>query len=68
MSIYRNTLYSDIKLIHTPNVARDLTVSLNNLFTDFSFADSSPLSILFDSYCMNLYRSQLFTYNDIKRM
>ena len=29
------TLYSDVK--HTPDVVRDLTVSFNNLFTDFSF-------------------------------
>ena len=29
------TLYSDVKLTHTPDVVRDLTVSLNNLFADF---------------------------------
>ena len=31
------TLYSDVKLKHTPDVVRDLTVSLNNLFADFHF-------------------------------
>ena len=62
------TLYSYIKLKHTPDVVRNLTVSLNNLFTDFSFVDSSTLSKLFDSYCMNLYKSQLFRYNDVKSM
>ena len=31
------TLYSDVKLKHTPDVDRDLTVSLNNRFADFSF-------------------------------
>ena len=51
------TLYSDVKLKHTPDVVRDLTVSLNNLLADFSFIDSSTLSRLFDSYCMNLYGS-----------
>ena len=60
------TLYSDVK--HTPDVVRDLTVSLNNLLADFSFVDSSTLSRLFDSYCMNLYGSQLFRYNDMKSM
>ena len=29
------TLYSDVKPRHTPDVVRDLTVSLNNLFADF---------------------------------
>ena len=61
------TLYSDVKPKHTPDVVRDLTVSLNNLFADFSFVDSSTLSRLFDSYCMNLYGSHLFRYNDIKK-
>ena len=37
------TLYSDVKRKHTPVVARDLTVSLNNLLADFSFVDSSTL-------------------------
>ena len=60
------TLNSDVKLKHTPDVVRDLTVSLNNLLADFSFVNSSTLSGLFDSYCMNLYGSQLFRYNDIK--
>ena len=55
------TLYSDVKLKHTPDVVRDLTVSLNNIMlADFLFVDSSTLSRLFDSYCMNLYGSQLF--------
>ena len=62
------TLYSDVKPKHTPDVVRDLTVSLNNLFADFSFVDSSTLSILFDSYYMNLYGSQPFRYHDIKSM
>ena len=61
-------MYSDVKLKHTPDVVRDFTGSLNNLFVDFSFVDSSRLSILFDSNCMNLYGRQLFIYNDIKSM
>ena len=31
------TLYSDVKRKHTPDVVRYLTVSMNNLFADFSF-------------------------------
>ena len=61
-------MYYDVQLKHTPGVVRDLTVSLNNLFVDFSFVDSSSLSTLFDSYCINMYGSQLFRYNDIKSM
>ena len=34
------TLFSDVKLKHTPDVVRDITVSLNNLLADFSFVDS----------------------------
>ena len=44
------TLYTDVKLKHTPDVVRDLTVRLYNLLANFSFADSSTLSRLFDSY------------------
>ena len=62
------TLYSDVKLKHTPDVVRYLTASLNNLFSDFSCEYCSTLLRLFDSYCMNLYGSQLFRYNDIKSM
>ena len=60
------TLYSDVKRKYTPGVVRYLIASLNNSFSDLSFVDSSTLSRLCDSYCMNLYRSQLFDYNDIK--
>ena len=38
------------------------------MFADFSFVYCSTLSKSFDSYCMNLYRSQFFRYNDIKSM
>ena len=40
------TLYSDVKRRHTPDVVRDFTVSLNNLFAEFYFVDSSTLSRL----------------------
>ena len=38
------TLYSEVKLKHVPDVVIYLTVSLNNMFADFSFVDSSTLS------------------------
>ena len=34
------TLYSDVKHKHTPEVVRDLAISLNNMFADFSCVDS----------------------------
>ena len=63
-----NPIYKNKGPWSSPDVVRDLTVSLNNLLADFSFVDSSTLSGLFDSHCMNLYGSQLFRYNDIKSM
>ena len=34
----------------------------------FSFVDSTTLSKLFNSYCMNMYGSQLLKFNDMKAM
>ena len=31
----------------------------NNVIADFSYAESTTLSLLFNSYCMNVYGSQL---------
>ena len=36
----------------------------NNLKTDFSYAHISTLSVLFNSYCMNVYGSQLWCFID----
>ena len=33
---------------------------------DFSYTHSSTLSVLCDSYCMNVYGSQLWCFNDHK--
>ena len=41
---------------------RDLNRTINNLLAKFSFVDGNPLSVLFDSICMSIYRSQLFSY------
>ena len=32
----------------------------NNLMADFSFAESTTLCLLYNSYCMNIYGSQLW--------
>ena len=47
-------------------VVRHFNVSVNNLIADFSYLESTTLSRLFTSYCMNMYGSQLFRYNDRK--
>ena len=38
----------------------------NNLMADFLNAHSSTLSVLYNSYCMNVYGSQLWCFNDYK--
>ena len=38
----------------------------NNLMADFPYAQSSTLSVLFNSYCMNVYGSQLWWFNNYK--
>ena len=38
----------------------------NNLIADLSYTVSSTLSVLFQSYCMNVYGSQLWSYNDFR--
>ena len=42
----------------------DLNVRLNNLLSDFSHCSTNTLSILFKTYCMNIYGSQIWKYND----
>ena len=37
---------------------------VNTLLADLSFVDSNTLSVLFDTYCMSIYRSQLFKLYD----
>ena len=38
----------------------DLYRQVNNLLVDFTFVDNNTLSIVFNSNCMSIYRSQLF--------
>ena len=46
------------------STVRDFNKRVNNLLADFSFVDSNTLSVLFDSYCMSIYGSQLFKLYD----
>ena len=36
----------------------------NNLIADFSYAESTTLSLLYNSYCMNVYGSHLWHLNN----
>ena len=42
----------------------DLNIKTNNLLSEFSFSESTTLSRLFSSYCMNVYRRSLWRYNN----
>ena len=46
------------------NATNDLHCRLKSLLADFSHCDSVTLSTLFKTYCMNLYCSQMWRYND----
>ena len=51
------TLYSDISIRNINNAVNDLFMRTNNLMVDFSNAHSNTLSVLYTSYCMNVYGS-----------
>ena len=57
------TLYSDISIRNINNAVNDLFMRTNNLMAHFSNAHSSTLSVLYNSYCMNEYGSQLWCFS-----
>ena len=59
-------IYTDISKKNIDNATNDLYMRTNNLMADFSYAQSSTLSVLYNSYCMNVYGSQLWCFNDYK--
>ena len=59
-------IYSDITRKNVDFVANDLFMKTNNLMVDFSYTHSSTLFVLYNSYCMNVYRSQLWCFNGHK--
>ena len=46
------------------NALADLNIKSNNLLAYFSFSISSTLSVLFKFYCINIYGSTLWRYNN----
>ena len=46
------------------NAIADPNIKSNNPMAEFSFSNSSTLSVLFKSYCMNIYRTTLWRYNN----
>ena len=46
----------------------DLNIEINNLLSEFSFSESTTLSRLFSSYCMNVYGSSLWRYNNLRNI
>ena len=59
-------IYSDISKKNIDNATNNLYMKTNNLMADFSYAQSSTLSVLYNSYCMNVYGPQLWYFNDYK--
>ena len=59
-------IHSDITRKNMDSAVNDLFMRTNNLIADFSYTHSSTLSVLFQSYCMNVYGSQLWSYNDLR--
>ena len=60
------TIFSDISIKNIDNAVTDLYVktNINNLTADFSYAESTTLSLLYNSYFMNVYGSQLWRLNN----
>ena len=52
-------IHSDITRKNIDSAVNDLLMRTNNLIADFSYTHSSTLSVLYKSYCMNVYGSQL---------
>ena len=54
------TIFSDISIKNVDNAVNDLYMRTNNLMADFSYAESTTLSLLYNLYCMNVYGSQYY--------
>ena len=50
------------------NAIADQNIKSNNLLADFSFSNSLTLSVLFKSYCLSIYSSALWRYNNHSSM
>ena len=56
--------YSDNAITNIDSVTNGLYMRTNNLIADCLYAHSSTLSVLYNSYCMNVYGSQLWCFNN----
>lgn len=61
-------VYTDCDHNHYKDAINELNKKTNYLLADFSFSDSTTLSRLHSSYCMNIYGSQMWQYNDKKHL
>ena len=59
-----NEISMNIMTVFIIYVTNDLHCRLNSLLADCFHCDSVALSTLFKTYCMNLYGSQMWRYND----
>ena len=57
---------TDITRKNVDFAVNDLFMRTNNLMADFPYTHSSTLSVLYNFYCMNVYGSQLWCFNDHK--
>ena len=55
---------TDTKRSMINNAIADLNIQSNNVLTDFSFSNYITLSVVFKSYCMNIYGSTFWRYNN----
>ena len=60
MCTFRYNDFSDISIKNIDNAVNDLYMRTTNLMADFAYAESTTLSLLYNSYCMNVYGSQLW--------
>ena len=58
------TIFSDISIKNIDSAVNDFYMRTNNLMADFSYAKSTTLSLLYNSYCMNVFGSQLWRLNN----
>ena len=59
-------IYSDITGNIVDFAVNDLFMRTNNLMVDFSYTHNSTLFVLYKFYCMTVYGSQLWCFNDHK--
>ena len=56
--------FSDISIKNNDNAVNDINMRTNNLMADYSYAESTKLYLLYNSYCMNVYESHLWRLNN----